>query len=353
MKKISILLFLVSILLLSSCAKKTVSRLKPYDSYSKSEFTVIINHKESLKFKNYKKEDFKIPGIKKIYEVTDMLFKDYYMNDFSDFYESQTMDNFKRRFIIQLEQEPENIYDVCNQLLKSCSFVESAYVGSGSDKIPGTVYSLNTMTITLTHKESVKFKEYTKEDFFLEDIAEMTELNRRAVDEYKKIYEEQGDISLKFVRHFTIVMNYSDEERLKSDAIRIYNECGFIRDVYILDDDKRTPQPLSLVFRLTNEESLKFKRYTKEDFKFSYLYDYIYDVVDMTYVYEEIINSNNKYFDSSSYQKVIYVKTTIREEDSFTYLLYQTRTEASHIDFIDNCEMYGTYSWYRLLDHQT
>ena len=351
MKKILLSLFIVTIsFLLSSCSKTTTTTIIPktvsrgdLDVYKTGSILyVTLTNEESLKFKNYTKEDFKIDGIGSIVcETTDIFLEDYYTEDFLTYYESQTMDHFKRKFLLgiqvkYLEENNCSIYDVADELYRNCSFIESITIGPSKKNS----YYGNRIEVKLTNEESIKLLDYTKEDFVLDSIARVEESFEQRTEKFKENILNNPDYNKSyFYRTFYIYMNYDDEDRLKEDSMKLLNEVSFIESV--LDPLIKT----KYVFTLTNEESLKFKNYTKEDFNMFWFYKNIDEVVDLTYVYKEIIESNNTIYNKNNYHKkilvIVYDSFLLGGHGSMKY--NQTVRESENVDFIEKCEMYGQY----------
>ena len=460
MKKILSLFVLIILLFLSSCSKANVStRIAPTISrynflenyYRYNRIIVTLTNEESLKFKNYTKEDFKLDNINFIIEVTDVTLDGCYNIEPCNFYKTQTMDNYKRKFRIYFDYSntydplQQKIFDDADKILKEVDFVESAKVIVDTRDS----YYNDRIFVTLTNEESLKFKEYTKDDFKLNDIetidcftdedhvswikemietgntkdreglinrfrivlelrmnyrdsariqediawlnenidfiesARATFLNERiyykdkievqlnreetlkfkdnytkedfkidgikeiVMDEhflynmstYKEILEdeEEDEEYKEYLRKnirasLTIYMDYEDEQRIVKDSEEILKKVDFVEHVKNSDMLLHS-NSIGLLFCINHEESLKFKEYTIEDFE-PVFGDRIYEVFDLTYVYKEIIESNNPYFDLANFHRMILVVLKVNG----TYSRDILDEFAGAFDFVDYCD---------------
>ena len=133
-------------------------------------------------------------------------------------------------------------------------------------------------------------------------------------------------------------MNYKDVEKIKEDAETLFNKNSFIREVLIGNNNfpkDEVSQRVNVTVVLSHEESMKFKDYTKEDFEGTKIYTYgILNIVDLTHVYKEIIDSGNQYYDSSKYRKVLMI--TLKQNSLVSaYLINEIRFDSINFDFID------------------
>ena len=464
MKKILSLFALIILLFLTSCSKAnvstriapTISRYNYLENYYNNEYIIVsLTNEESLKFKDYTKEDFKLDNIISFDEVTNTLLDNYYRIDLSNYYETQTMDNYRRRFRIYFDHsncyDPfrQQIFDDADRLLKEVDFIESAKViadtknsfyedrifvtltneeslkfkeytkedfklksiehvemfttenevsavkssignerqdyidrvnnfkivlvlymnyrdskkieediewlinnvdiieSARSTFVKERVYYNDKIIVTFTEEESLKFKDnYTKEDFKIDGIKEvsMDELSLRYLNQYKDLYENGDDEEKKFVRSnfrngVTLHMDYEDENRIVEDAKKLLDNVDIVNSV----SNSEMPghyDSLGVVFEINHEESMAFKEYTKEDFAPAIPESIIYDIVDLTYVYKEIIESNNTFFDAENFHRIILV---ILKYETVSIANNRFNEVSSLLDFVDSCSRYGGF----------
>ncbi len=83
----------------------------------------------------------------------------------------------------------------------------------------------NHIMLTINHEESLKFVEYTKDDFLLDDILEIKDLTAP----YKNIIENRPDYdSSRFKRVLLLIMDYHDYERILRDVEFLNENIDFI-----------------------------------------------------------------------------------------------------------------------------
>ena len=88
----------------------------------------------------------------------------------------------------------------------------------------------NHILISINHEESLKFTEYTQEDFFIEDILEIRDLTSG----YKnKIENDPTYDSSRFKRIILLIMDYHDCERILEDIETIKEHVNFISSVNV------------------------------------------------------------------------------------------------------------------------